>query len=75
MTQKDKAAVQVGIVNQSLLAVVQGLEEVEQSALESTTTTEEKLGIKTQLYARVDFHLETARRALDVLEDIIAKKQ
>lgn len=73
MPLKDKANIQAGIVNQSLLEVTRSFECIEVTETENTTTVQEKLGIKTQLYARIDFHMDVARKAIHSLEDIIAR--
>lgn len=75
MTLKDKINVQVGIVNQSLSAVMQGFEAIELCEAEKETTSEEKLGIKAQLYARIDHHMVAARKAFESLEQAIAVKR
>ncbi len=72
---KDKAIVQVGIVNQSLLEVVNGIEQLDANSQDQTTTEQEKKGIAYQLDARIGFHMQAARQAIDTLERLIATKR
>lgn len=71
MSNRHELLSQVAIVNQSLLDVVENLENISLCEAETTTSQSEKLGIKTQLYARCDFHMEVAKRALKALETSI----
>ena len=73
MTLKDKAKVQVGIVNQSLDSVLENLNNIEVTNSEPIQQRE-KLGIKTQLFARIDFHMDVARKALDALDQTLANR-